>query len=100
MARQGGRVQLEQSNMCLTLNLARLANAEISRTAIKETQYLVKMSRAKAQEPKKWGVEFSGHKHVKAVIQTQPAMLCQNHTSELPSLKPLHNKEFPDTLER
>jgi hypothetical protein len=37
MAKQGWRVQLEQSNMHLALNVARMAKGEYSHTAIKET---------------------------------------------------------------
>jgi len=42
MARQGGRVQLEQSDMRLALNMAKLAKEGFSRTAIEETKYLIK----------------------------------------------------------
>jgi len=34
MARQGGRVQLEQSDMCLAMDMAKMANGEFSRAAI------------------------------------------------------------------
>ena len=37
MARQGGRVQLEQSVMHLALNMAKMANEDFSRAAIEET---------------------------------------------------------------
>ena len=42
MARQGGGVQLEQSDMRLALNMAKMAKGGISRAAIKETQQLIK----------------------------------------------------------
>ena len=42
MARQGGRVQLEQSNMCLALNMAKMATGGFSHATIEETQYLIK----------------------------------------------------------
>jgi hypothetical protein len=45
MARQGGRVQLEQSNMRLALNMAKMAKEGFSRAAIKETKYLIKKLR-------------------------------------------------------
>jgi len=38
MARQGGWVQLEQSNMRLVLNMAKMAKGGILRAAIEETQ--------------------------------------------------------------
>ena len=37
-ARQGGRVQLEQSDIRLALNMARMAKGGFSRAAIEETQ--------------------------------------------------------------
>jgi len=42
MARQGGQVQLEQSNMRLTLNMARMANEQFLRATIEEMHYLIK----------------------------------------------------------
>jgi len=42
MARQGGRVQMEQSDMCLALNMAQMANGGFSRARIQEKQYLIK----------------------------------------------------------
>jgi hypothetical protein len=38
MVRQGGRVQLEQSDMHLALNLTKTANGWFSRAAMEETQ--------------------------------------------------------------
>jgi len=81
MPRQGGRVQLEQSNMRLVLNMAEMAKEGISRAAIEETKYLIKKLRAEVREEKKRGVECPGHKKVKAAIQRHPAMLRQNQTS-------------------
>jgi len=81
MARQGGRVQLEQSNMRLALNMAKMAKEGFSHSAIEETKYLIKKPRAEVREEKKWGVEFPGQKKVKAAIQRHPAMLRQNQTS-------------------
>jgi len=78
MARQGGRVQLDHSNMRLALNRAKMAKEGFSRAAIEETKYLIKVRRAEVREEKMRGVEFPGHKKVKAVIQRYPAMLCQN----------------------
>jgi len=46
MAKQGGRVQQEQSDMCLALNMAKMAKGGFSHTAIEETQFLIKKPRA------------------------------------------------------
>jgi hypothetical protein len=61
MARQGGWVQLEQSNMGVALNMAKMAKGGFSRTAIEETQQLIKKPRAEVQEEKKRVVEVPGH---------------------------------------
>jgi len=53
MARQGGRVQLEQSDMCLALNMAKMAKEGFSRAAIEEMEYLIKKPRAEVREGKK-----------------------------------------------
>jgi len=79
MGRQGGRVQLEQSNMRLVLSMAKMAKGGFSRAAIEETQYLMKKPRPKVREEKMRGVEFPGHNKVKAAIERNPAMLRQNH---------------------
>jgi len=44
MARQGGRVLLEQSDMRLALNMAKMAKRGFSRAAIEQTKYLIKKS--------------------------------------------------------
>jgi hypothetical protein len=80
MARQRGQVQLEQSDMCLALNMAKMATEGFSRAAIEETKYLIKKPGAEVREEKKRGVEFPGHKQVKAAIQRHPAMLRHNQT--------------------
>jgi len=79
MARQGGRVQLEQSDMCLVLNMAKMAKGGFSCAAMEETQFLIKKPQAKVQEEKKWGVEFPGHKNVTAAMEIHLAMLRENH---------------------
>jgi len=56
MARKGGRVQLEQSDMCLALNMAKMAKGGFSRDAIDETQFLIKKPHAEICEEKKRGV--------------------------------------------
>ena len=68
MARQGGRVQLEQSDMRLALNMAKMAKRGFSLAAIEVTQHLFKKPCAEVREEKKWGVEFAGHRKVKAAV--------------------------------
>src|SRR5882757_1034010 len=80
MARQEGRVQREQSDMRLALNMAKMAKGGFSRAAVEEAQYLIKKPRAEVREEKKWGVEFPRHNRVKAAIARHPAMLRQNQT--------------------
>jgi hypothetical protein len=81
MARQGGRVKLKQSDMCLALNMAKMAKESFWRAAIEETKYLIKKPHAKVREENKWGFEFPGYKKGKAAIQSHPAMLRQNQRS-------------------
>jgi hypothetical protein len=80
MARQGGQVQLEQSDMHLVLNVAKMAKGGCSRAAIEHTQYVIKKPRAEVREEKKRGVEFLGHKKVKAAMERHPAMIRQNQS--------------------
>jgi len=80
MARQGGRVQLEQSDMCLALNMAKMATGGFSHATIEETQYLIKKPSAEVWEEKQRGVEFPRHRKVKAAIERHVAMLHQNQT--------------------
>jgi len=94
MARQGGRVQLEQSDMRLALNMAKMAEGGFSRRSKQETQVLIRKPWAEVREEKKRGVEFPGHKKVKAAMERHPAMLrenqidgcvpCQNGTAQNP----------------
>jgi len=42
MARQGGRVQLEQSDMHIALNMANMAKGGFSHATVEETQRLIK----------------------------------------------------------
>jgi hypothetical protein len=53
MARQGGRVQLEQSVIHLALNMAKMSKARFSRAAKAETQQLIKKPLAEVREEKK-----------------------------------------------
>jgi hypothetical protein len=81
MARHGGRGQLEQSAMPLALNMAKMAKEGFSRAAIEDTKYLIKKPRTEVRDKKKRGVEFPGHKNVKAAIQRHPAMFRHNQSS-------------------
>jgi len=78
MAKQGGRVQLEQSDMHLVLNSAKMGNGEFLRTAVEETQFLITRPRTEVREEKKRGFQFPQHKKVKGAIVRHPAMLRQN----------------------
>jgi hypothetical protein len=81
MARQGGQIQLEQSDMRLAFNMAKMAKEGFSRASMEETKYLINKPRAKVRKEKKRGVQFPGHKKVKAAIQRHPAMFRQNQMS-------------------
>jgi len=81
MARQGGRVQLEQSDMHLAVNMDKIAKEGYSRAAIHGTKYRIKKPHAKVCGEKILGGKFPGHKKGKAAIERHPAMLRQNHTS-------------------
>jgi len=62
MARQGGRVELELSNMRLALNMAKMAKQEFSRSVTEEMEYLIKIPHTKVRAEKKRGVSFLGIK--------------------------------------
>jgi len=64
MAREGGRVQLELSDVRLALNIDKMAQHDCSRATTKETKYLNKKPLGEVREENKWGVEFRGHKRV------------------------------------
>ena len=80
LARQGGRVHLEQSDMRLALNMAKMAKGGFSRATVEETQHLIKRPRAKVRVEKKQVVEFPGHNKVKVAIERHPAMARENQT--------------------
>jgi len=81
MARQGGRVQPEQSDMRLAWNMPKMAEGGFSRAAILETQQLINTPCTKVREEQTWGVEFPGHKKVNAVLERHPAIVYKNHTA-------------------
>jgi len=78
MARQGGRVQLEQSNMRHSCSMAKMARGEISIAAIEETHCLINNPRNEVRDEKKQGVEFPGHRMVKSAIERQLPMVREN----------------------
>jgi hypothetical protein len=53
MARQGGRIQLEQSNIWLALNQANMVKSSFLRSIIEETQNPIKQPLAEVREEKK-----------------------------------------------
>jgi len=93
MARQGGQVQLEQCHMYLVLNMAKMAKGGFLRTAIEETQHLIKKPRAEVQEEKQQVVEFPGKGNVKAAIERHPAMVREYQTE---GCLPCHNRPAKD----
>ena len=68
MARQGGRVQLEQSNMRVRFNMAKMAKGGFSCTPMEQTHFLIIKPHTKVQEEQIPGVELPGHNKVKAAI--------------------------------
>jgi len=80
MTRNGGRVQLEQSDMRQALTMAKMAIEGFSSAAIEETQQLIKKPGAEVQEEQKRGVAFPGHNKVMATIERQPEMVQENQT--------------------
>jgi len=101
MARQGGRVQLEQSDMLLALNMAKMATAGFLCAAIVEMQQQMKTPLAEVGQETMRGVVFPGHNKVKAAIAKHPAMVrenqtdrclpCQNGTAKTPQSRWRHN---------
>jgi hypothetical protein len=53
IASQGGRVQLEQSDMRFALNTAKIAKGGFLRATVEETQQLIKKPPAEVREDKK-----------------------------------------------
>jgi hypothetical protein len=71
------QVQLEQSDMRLALNVAKMAIQDCLGTAIEETQCLIIKPRVQVREDKKRGAGFPGHKKVKAAMKRHPDMFCR-----------------------
>jgi hypothetical protein len=80
MARQGGRVQLEQSDMRLALNMARMAKGVFLHATIGQTQQLIKKDRVEVQDEKIHGVALSEHNKVNAATERHREMIRENQT--------------------
>ena len=81
VASQGGRVQLEQSDLHLAGKMAKMDIAGVLQTAIEVTQYLNIKLLPQVQQHQTHRAVFSGHETVKTAIERHPTMLCQNHTN-------------------
>ena len=79
MARQGGRVQLEQSDMRLALIMAKKTNGGFSCASRDETRFLIKTPGAEVRDKTKWGVEFPGQNQLNVAIERHTAVLHRNH---------------------
>jgi len=79
VARQGGRVQLEQSNIHLALNIGKMAKGEFLHAGIQQTQYLIEKGLAEVREEKKRVVGLPQHPKVKDATDRKSAMRCENH---------------------
>jgi len=80
MARQGGQVQLEQSNMHLALNMAKMAKEGFLCAAIEAMRQLLKQPCADVREEMKHGVECNGHRKVNVAIERHLVMVRGNLT--------------------
>jgi len=80
MVRQGGQIQLEQSEMRLALNMGKKAKGGFSQATIEETHYLMWSPCAEVPKERKQGVLCRENRHVKAVLETHLDMVSENHT--------------------
>lgn len=78
MCKQAGRVQLEQSDLRLAINTIDKAINGLTWTNCQETVNIIRKPRAELREEKRKGITFEGHKSVKAVLGTHPAMVYEN----------------------
>jgi len=81
MARQGGWVQLEQSDICLVLNMAKMAKGGFLCTTIEKTQYLVNKFRTKVRKVRMLVDLFPGYWQVRAAIERHSALVCEHKTN-------------------
>jgi hypothetical protein len=71
IANQGDRAQPKQSDICLPLNLPKMANGGFLHVLIEETQYLIEKAPAEVWEDMQPGVELLGLNMVKAAVKRQ-----------------------------
>ena len=69
MGREGGRVQLEHSDMRRVVNMARMPKDGVSLAPIEETNHHIKKHHTDVRQQKRRGVEFPNDEQVKAAIQ-------------------------------
>ena len=81
MSWQGGQVQLEQSNIRLALNVAKMAKEGFLGAATEETQCPITPPNADIRVEKKRRVQIPGHTNVDPAIERHPAMLRQKQTA-------------------
>jgi len=72
MARQGGQLQLEQSNMRVALNMAKMAKGGYLCTTREETKQTTNKPQAEVWEEKKQGVVSPGIDNVQGAIESYP----------------------------
>lgn len=82
MAGHPGQLQLEQSNMCFALNMAKMAKESFLHATIEVTEYLIEILQVDVCEVMKPGVERSWHTLAKAVMGRHPAMVCGNQSDQ------------------
>jgi hypothetical protein len=97
MCKHAGRVQLEQSDLRLTMNIMDKSVNGLSSANVDETLDIIRKPRAELREEKRRGVEFKGHKNVKSVMKVHPAMnkrnelegclTCQNNVPHNPATR-------------
>jgi hypothetical protein len=85
---QGGRVQLEQSNMCIAFSMAIIATRRFTWAAIVETQYKIIQPWAEIQVESNWGWQCDGQNNMKETIVRHPAI---HQESQMAGGNPMHN---------
>jgi len=77
---QGGQVQVEQSDMRLVMNIAKMAKGGLSHASMETRHHLVNKLQAEVREEKKCEVQFPGHTNLKVAIVRHPAIHQDNIT--------------------
>jgi len=78
MARRGARVQLEQSDMRIAMNMAKVDKGGFSRSTMEGTNQHITKRRGDVREEMKRGVKFPRYQKVKAAIDRHPAIVEEN----------------------